>query len=207
MKSKGAITIEAAILTPILFLSLLLIIDISLNVYIKSSIKSVFSNSLNSFENELKANSDKNIKLDAKYDFAPDFIIQNALNSSMLDNMHLGLDTNIIKGRISKYIVEKTFLKKGEFSLNVTKNSLLFSSTIKVSMVANINTPLSGFYKKLGIDMGVLKISDSVVIKDYFFSISLINSLSRMIAKNKNIASLLDKLNNVAFYIYKIIGG
>ncbi len=208
MKRKGVIFIEAVFVIPLIFLSILLVLDISLNAYLKSSVKSVVTNTLNSVEYELKSKNDLDLTVIKNYDITPENLIQAKLKRTILDEFHNNLDVELIKKRIVSQIKEKTLLKAEDIEVDVIKqNGFPFHAKVIVKTNLKINTLLTGVYQKLNVGFERLETQDVIELNDYFSSITLIDAVGRALENNQDIAELIDSVWRLSEQVARLIGG
>ncbi len=206
-KGKGAITIEAVMLMPMIIISIVLMIDVSLNAYLKSAVSSCVDLAISSVEYELKAKNDGDLLCKEDYCISPDTFIRGRLSRGISDELHVGINTGIIKSRIVESIVTNTGVDASKVDVSVRKNSFLFTSYISVNCRVELPSVMSRLYRKLNLDFDVLRSEKSIVIRDYFDMISLSESVARALKRNKSITEIIDAVNNLAYYVSKIIGG
>ncbi len=204
-KGKGAITIEAVILIPLLFLVILLIFDLSINAYLRTTITSNVASAVRSIEYEIKSKNDADITALKHYSISPQAFIYGRIERTISDELHLGIHSDVIKARVTNAIQSNTFINSCNVKVKVYK--FLFTTYISVDYQVDISGFMDGFYRKIGSSIGTMKSRESIVIKDYFDMIAFSESVVRAMKSSVSISEILDGVNNIAYYIAKIIGG
>ncbi len=196
MKRKAMMSIEAALLFPLILLFFLIIIDISYITFVKSSAKSNLEFAILSSTSEMSAMKNNEFNALKRAANQIDLINENQLKRSLFDSLNMNIEEEGLKNRI-----EKDFIKTLPAALNnvrsisVSKKSKLYNNKFSLKYSLNFKSILSSFYKSFGLEMGKMEGEIDFKEKRIFDEIQSIDLTEELLEKHTNLNEYIDKIN------------
>lgn len=192
-KLRAALSLECALLLPVLLLLLVLALDMGILSYAKANAKSILKDGMyRAYEEAFQLkNSDFNSKV--KKPSSLEDSVNNRLKRSLLDDFYLGIDPSAFEARMREELSKAFAIEEGSIVLNCDYTNLLGFSSIKLDYECEIKCLFQSFYKKAFPDFCKLRGQVSLELTKHFDAITAVDCIERMAKKNKKVSDFIEK--------------
>lgn len=192
-KTRAILSLEYAILLPVLLLLLLLALDIGILSYAKASAKSVLKDAMYIAYEEAYQLNNKDFNSHKAGALSLEEGVENRLKRSLFDDLYLNIDAASYEERVREALSGCFSVDKNNIEISCRFENILGFSKMELDYDVELKPLFHKLYKKAGLNICRLKGRAEIEFTNHFDAITSVDCAERMAKKNKKISDFIKK--------------